>query len=302
MELEGRIVNAELGETDGFEYGTIAVETSEGVTRIRVTRDTEGRVPPDGSIVRITYKGDALLIAERIDVLTIGEGRAMITEPPGGGGFAKIEWPVACVACGGGGELTKYSYLHTQSQSVYLGYTRQTATHRLVAEGYLCPECLRKTEEKLRNPERITLALLIVGLIMAFVFPFFPSLVPFISWVPAYNLYFPSITAIIIYVAMAGVPGFLYYAFSERKKCPIREHVQVYLAVLSDVEVPSWKVVIKNPEYRERFAVLNGSEAVASGAGVAWFKRHYGNFCITLCCAGVVFPILAVLIVKLITG
>ena len=73
----GTIFGADLSEMAGVSFGTIIIETRDGDRmKFQITKDTEGSVPPIGSIISVVYVGDEMFRAVKIrTVQASGERR-----------------------------------------------------------------------------------------------------------------------------------------------------------------------------------------------------------------------------------
>ncbi|MHA1929676.1 MAG: hypothetical protein ACTSV2_13980 [Candidatus Thorarchaeota archaeon] len=300
---EGTLLSSELGEMEGFSYGTIIVQTAETRMNIRVTKDTVGYVPLDGSIIRIKYQGDALFRALEIETLVEEEEKQFFKEPLPS---KEIVWPTACASCGREEDLTDYSYTHTVNASTgsagYPSYNKKTLTYSLPVQGYLCQECKTKTEESNRKPQRIISVAIMLGIAIGLILPFIPGLLQFQPWLPQYLLYLPTLSIAIVYIIVVGIPGLLCNMTMDKFEKPFLKYIGIYARDLSYYSKPNYKIVLKSLEYREKFLRVNGSHHLAEGAGLSRLNFDIESLGAGICCFGVIVPMIAALIFHLIMG
>jgi len=66
----GTILGADMSEMVGVPYGTMFIETREGERlNFQITKETEGSVPPIGSMISVEYVGDEIYRAVKIEII-----------------------------------------------------------------------------------------------------------------------------------------------------------------------------------------------------------------------------------------
>ena len=300
--IKGRLLNSELGEMDGFTYGTIDIQTAEGRMILRITKETEGEVPPVDSIVFVEYIGDAVYRALRIETISEAEKKVGLAEELPEFDSQHFAWPKACASCGIEENLTEYSHAHmTKTHSGMYGYptySATTTTHFLTVKGYLCDECRIRDEEKNKIPNLFIKMIVVAAFVVGFILPF-TGFLGFYNWAPQHHLYLPTVQTAILYVLVVGIPVGLYIKSSHEFKKPFLKYIRIYTRLLSPT---NYKLVLTSPKYREKFVEINGPYKVKSGAGLSILNFDREMVCGGICCFGIIFPIIAALIFHLIMG
>jgi hypothetical protein len=79
LRIIGRVIDVDIGEVSGIKYGDIKIVSQDGrEIRFKYSKDSEGDIPPIGSIVEIIYSSDPL---PRIITIRISKSAAIMPSP-----------------------------------------------------------------------------------------------------------------------------------------------------------------------------------------------------------------------------
>ena len=299
--IEGRILGSELGEMEGFSYGTIVIQTADGRMTLRVTKETEGIVPRLDSAVRIEYEGDTSFRVLIIETLVEAEKKeGILKELP----RVPFVWPKACASCGVEETLTSYSYHHVTKETT--GFTRQrgftyleeVTFYTLSITGYLCDNCRVATEEMNKRARSFIRIVAFVAIVCGFIIPFIPGLADFQWWNPQIYSYLPPLGVSIFYIIVVGIPVLIYTMYKKTFEKPLLEYVRIY----TGLDPTDYKLFLASPEYREKFIAVNGADCVIPSVGLRRFNFDPIMLCAGISCFGLFLPIIAAIIYHLIMG
>lgn len=309
--VEGRVVGSY--PSLGLEHviGSVDLRTSEGRMKFQVTGDTIGSFPPDGTYVRVEYQEGATPIALRIEHIGIGEinrPRIQLRAPSIAGPpvddlklpnvAGSFRWPEACAACGTQENLTRYNYRHSTERYMCTGYSRGTVEYRLPVRAYLCQGCKTLLDEKYRRPQIYAGLLTLLGIVLGLIIPFVPG---FLQTLPLSALFWPPIHVALLYVII-GLPGLWFLRTNDRAEHPWLDYIGIRApGVFYSVMAPEYRIALKSPEFRDLFIRLNGWDRVAREHEFSGTRMNISYICGCICCSGVIFPLVAVFIARLLT-